>query len=135
MYGSMGVQPRPLWASLAASQFASQLDRDLTAFVVDHPSRPGLCASGCGLVATRLASPTNLSGRVGYIQWVCTDPEERRQGHTTRIMTALLDWYEQEGVTVVELHATEAGEPIYRRLGFGTEGGVALRRRSWDIRG
>ena len=44
-------------------------------------------------------------------------------------MTALLQWCEDEGAGVVELHATEAGEPLYRDLGFTDGGPVALRRR------
>jgi hypothetical protein len=48
------------------------------------------------------------------------------------VMVALLQWFDQRRVPVVELHATPDGEPLYRSLGFGEEGGVALRRRAWD---
>ena len=44
-------------------------------------------------------------------------------------MRALLDWYDAQNVGVVELHATEAGEPLYRELGFSDAGPAALRRR------
>jgi GNAT superfamily N-acetyltransferase len=60
------------------------------------------------------------------------DPEFRRRGLARAIMVALLDWFEAARVPVVELHATDEGEPLYRSLGFGQEGGFALRRRSGD---
>jgi predicted acetyltransferase len=78
------------------------------------------------------ASPSNPAGLVGYVQWVATDAGFRRRGLCGRVMTSLLSWYDDRGVGVVELHATPDGEPVYRRLGFGENGGVALRRRSWD---
>jgi ribosomal protein S18 acetylase RimI-like enzyme len=92
-----------------------------------------LAASGAGTISTRLPSPNNPTARVGYIQWVATDPDARRRGHAREVMAALLDWYDERQVVVVELHATTDGEPLYRSLGFGVEGGIALRRRAWDL--
>ena len=43
-------------------------------------------------------------------------------------MTALLDWYEELGITRIELHASEFGEGLYRELGFAEPGGVAMTR-------
>ena len=73
----------------------------------------------------------NLTGRSGYVQWVATEPELRRRGAGRAVMRALLAWYGAAGVTVVELHATSDGEPLYRSLGFDDDGPPALRRRAW----
>jgi len=133
MFESMGVDARdPAWRAEAERQAESRLGRDLVAFVIDHPDRPGgLACSAAGTVADRLPSPMNLTGRSGYVQWVATEPELRRRGAGRAVMRALLAWYGAAGVTVVELHATSDGEPLYRSLGFDDDGPPALRRRAW----
>jgi GNAT superfamily N-acetyltransferase len=136
MYASMGLTITPEWSALAATEMVRRLadaDEQLVVLGVDRPDgAPGLAASGAGLVSVRLPSPGNPTGRVGYIQWIATEPEFRRRGLARAIMVALLDWFEAVRVPVVELHATDDGEPLYRSLGFGQEGGLALRRRSED---
>lgn len=130
MYASIGQDvTRPEWRRAARDQFLSRLGRDLVVFVVDHPDRPGLAASAAGTVATRLPAPNNLSAQVAYVQWVATDDDVRRRGYARAVMHALVDWYDEHDVRVIELHATPQGEPLYRELGFGDEGPAALRRR------
>jgi ribosomal protein S18 acetylase RimI-like enzyme len=130
MFASMGFDVTREWSYSAVEAFEKRLGGDVAVFVVDRPDgRPGLAASGAGVISARLPTPLSLSARVGYIQWVCTDPGFRRLGLGRQVMLALLDWYERSDVSVVELHATADGEPLYRSLGFGQGGGVALRRR------
>jgi GNAT superfamily N-acetyltransferase len=130
MYASMGQDPTdPRWLDRARDQFTSRLGHDLGVFVVDHPDRDGLAASAAATITTRLSGPNNLSARAAYVQWVATDPDARSRGFGRAVMTALLHWCEDEDVVYVELHATEAGEPLYRDLGFTDAGLVALRHR------
>ena len=63
-------------------------------------------------------SPSNLSGRIGYIMNVVTVPRYRRQGVARRIMQAILTWLAEQGIQRVALHATEVGKPLYEELGF-----------------
>jgi GNAT superfamily N-acetyltransferase len=130
MYSSMGQDPSdPRWLRMAKAQFTSRLGDDLGVFVVDHPDRDGLAASAAVTITTRLSGPNNLSARTAYVQWVATDPEARSRGFGRAVITALVEWCEDRDVVYVELHATAAGEPLYRDLGFGDAGPVALRRR------
>ena len=125
MYASMGLVPSSEWLTYAAAELARRLGDETVAFVVDRSDGgSGLAASGVGLVSVRMPSPNNLSGQVGYIQWVATETALRRQGMGRAVMEALLGWFEQRRVPVVELHATRDGETLYRSLGFGQEGGV-----------
>jgi len=67
--------------------------------------------------------PRNPSARDGatvtpYIFSVFTEPSVRRRGLATAIVRTLLDSAKAAGHSRVELHATEAGRPIYERLGF-----------------
>lgn len=130
MYSAMGVTVVPEWHAVAVAALLDRLGKDVTAKVVDDPTRPGtLAACGAGVTAQRLPGPTNLAARVGYLQWVCTDASWRRRGLARAVTTALLDDFRQRGVLGVELHATPDGEGLYRALGF-TEGpnpGLRLR--------
>jgi GNAT superfamily N-acetyltransferase len=130
MYASMGQDPTdPQWLETALAQFRTRLGHDLGVFVVDRPDHDGLAASAAATIATRLPGPINLTGRTAYVQWVATDPDTRSRGYGRAVMTALLQWCEVEGAGNVELHATKAGEPLYRDLGFTDAGPVALRHR------
>ena len=130
MFTSMGLDgDDPTWTAPARDFVEARLGDDLAVFVVDRPEGGGLCASAAGTIAPRLPGPLNPSGRCGYVQWVATDAERRGQGRGRAVMEALLDWFDAEGVAVVELHATAAGEPLYRSIGFDDRGPVALRRR------
>lgn len=132
MYASMNHDvSKPEWIEAARRHFLTRLGSDLVVFVVDDAGGRRLVASAAGTINARLPAPNNLTGEVGYVQWVATDEHARRQGHARATMQALLDWYDARGVRVVELHATPAGEPLYRELGFADNGPVALRRRPW----
>lgn len=49
---------------------------------------------------------------------VYTVPEWRDHGIASAIMQAILEYLHEIGVPVASLHATDAGRPIYERLGF-----------------
>jgi GNAT superfamily N-acetyltransferase len=122
------------WAATAADVVRARLGHDVVLFAVDDPGRPGgLVSCGAGTVWTRLPNPWYGDPRVGYIQWMSTDPGHRRRGHSRAVLRALLDWFDARAIHVVELHASTMGEPLYRSEGFD-EGvwGVALRRRPFD---
>jgi GNAT superfamily N-acetyltransferase len=94
-------------------------DRPMTALVVDDPESPGRLAScAVGVIEQRLSGPDNLSGAVGYVFSVATDPVHRRRGYSRACMLRLLAWFAQRGVTIVDLRASPEGEPLYRSLGF-----------------
>ncbi len=90
----------------------------MAACVIDGDEPGHLVAAGAGVINQRLPGPRNPTGRVGYIQWVATDPAFRRQGLARQVMQSILAWFAEQQITVVELHATADGEPLYRSLGF-----------------
>jgi GNAT superfamily N-acetyltransferase len=81
---------------------------------------PDGLAVGSGGVVVDLhpPSPTNLSGRSGYIMNLVTDPRYRRRGIARRLMQAMLQWLAARSIQRVTLHATEIGRPLYEELGF-----------------
>ena len=53
---------------------------------------------------------------------VYTDAERRRQGIAYRMVSMLIEEAWSRGVTEISLDATEAGRPLYRKLGFHDSG-------------
>lgn len=139
MYRALGAVPPSVpveqwdrWTAAAAASVRGRLGRDLVVFVCDRPGG-GLVACGAGTVSVRLPSPWHPDARVGYVQWMSTDPDARRRGHARAVLRALVGWFGSQGIDTVELHASAAGAPLYRSEGFwGGSTGVAMRRRGWD---
>jgi predicted GNAT family acetyltransferase len=59
-----------------------------------------------------------------------TEHAWRGLGLATRIVAELLAWFTARDVHKVDLHASAAGEPIYRRLGFADAQFPELRWRA-----
>ena len=65
--------------------------------------------------------PANLSfstGRIGTVYNVLTYPGHRRKGYATGVMNALIREAEKQNLSYLELFASEAGKPLYQKLGF-----------------
>lgn len=120
MYEAMGTDASGCaWRGMAADQLRRRLGDDVMVFVVEDSTCPGrLAATGAGSIAARLPGPSNPSARVGYIQWISTDFAWRRRGLARGITVALMDWFGEQEVHSVELHATQEGGQLYRALGF-----------------
>jgi GNAT superfamily N-acetyltransferase len=138
MYRSLGLtlaaDAWDRWRVSAIRTVRTRLGPDLAVVVVEDPVVPGhLVACGAGATCERLPSPAHASARVGYIQWMSTEPGFRRRGLGRAVLRALLAWFESVAVDNVELHASADGDLLYRSEGFW-EGSTALamRRRPWD---
>ncbi|MCW3001213.1 MAG: family N-acetyltransferase [Conexibacter sp.] len=57
----------------------------------------------------------------GWIGALGVAPEARRSGLGTALTEAAVRWLRHRGAQTVLLYATEAGRPVYERLGFATE--------------
>jgi ribosomal protein S18 acetylase RimI-like enzyme len=90
----------------------------------------GTAVGSGGIVIDRHPpGPSNLSGRAGYIMNVVTAPGYRRRGIARRMMQVMLEWLAARGIEHVTLHATEAGRPLYRELGFVDGNEMTMRLR------
>jgi GNAT superfamily N-acetyltransferase len=130
MFADLGTQTNSSWEAQATEALASRLWADVGIFVVAVEPAPALAACAVGIVHQRLPSPRRKAQAVGYVEWVVTDPAQRRQGHASAATAALVHWLVEQGAAVVDVHSSAAAEPLYRRLGFTTDGPLALRRRS-----
>jgi len=126
MFESMGVAVAAADDEAAALVLRTGLaNDDFFAAVVDGDGF--LAACGIGMTALRVPGPGNPSGRWGYIQSMVTDERCRRRGLGLAVLDALLDRFAELGVVKVDLHATAAGEPLYRSKGFSPGAQVELR--------
>ena len=81
-------------------------------------------AGPCVLLVARVdGRPVSTSlgfvggGAVG-LYGVGTVPDARGRGYGSAVTLAAMDWGRAKGADLAILHATELGEPVYRRLGF-----------------
>jgi GNAT superfamily N-acetyltransferase len=130
MFESMGL-PDTSWMPRATEVLHHGIEEGrMAAFVIDDPEVPGrLVSSGVGILMQRMPSPSSPQGVLGYVQYVFTEPGFRGRGLARQVMESLLDWLEGAGVSVVELNATPAGEPLYRAMGFWEASNANLQLR------
>lgn len=76
-----------------------------------------VAGTACALV--RDGYPAVIHGiRVGYIFGVRVEPAYRGGGIATRLTRACIDFLREIECAQIRLHASDAGRPIYERLGF-----------------
>jgi GNAT superfamily N-acetyltransferase len=128
MFRDLGTTAVPaLWYASLRAALTDRLGRDVAAFVtVDGADLP--VAVAIGVVDQRLPSPRRPTGRIGYVEWLATDPEQRRRGAARMALIALLHWFDGQGITTVDVHASEAARPLYLDLGFAAPAAMPLRR-------
>ncbi|MFO7322242.1 MAG: GNAT family N-acetyltransferase [Chloroflexota bacterium] len=86
-------------------------------FVTDEAGTP---ASGLGLwvLLDWPAGPVDATGRRAYLMNVYTAPAYRGRGFARRLAQTAIAWAREKGIITVLLHASDAGRPIYEKLGF-----------------
>lgn len=126
--GTWGPAPGgDAWRDACAAAIAAALaDEAMWVVVVDADT--GLACCGMGVIDRRLPTPFNPSGLIGHIFGIVTDPAHRHHGHATAVMRSLLGWFDQHGLTRVDLSASPDGERLYRSLGFADHPDPVLSR-------
>ncbi len=61
-------------------------------------------------------------GSFCWIGLVATDPARQRERFATKVSAHLIDWAHERGCTTIALDASQAGRPVYERLGFRVVG-------------
>jgi ribosomal protein S18 acetylase RimI-like enzyme len=63
------------------------------------------------------------------VQYVATRPDAQRRGHGLALLSDALASAHLRGASTTSLQASDAGVPLYRKLGYRTVGQLELRRR------
>jgi GNAT superfamily N-acetyltransferase len=90
--------------------------RRFAGFIVEVGAEP--VASGCVWIMDVQPRPGRSGTAAAYLLSMFTEPDHRGEGHATRIVRAAIRWARSRGIPIMLLHASDFGEPIYRRLGF-----------------
>ena len=77
-------------------------------------------AVSCGgvVIDQHPPGPSNLSGRIGYVMNLFTDPAYRRQGLASCILSIMIEWICLQGIIVSALHVTGMARSLYDKFGF-----------------
>jgi len=92
----------------------------LAGFIVEVGGIP--VASGCVWLMAVQPRPRREGTTAAYLLSMFTVPGHRGKGHATRVVRAAIRWAKARGISVILLHASDVGEPVYRRLGFERTG-------------
>ena len=96
------------------------LDGDQETVLALEDGRVAGCATMCYIdMMPTFSHPT---GKRAHLMNVYTDPTMRRQGIAYRMVSMLIESAWNRGATEISLDATEAGRPLYRKLGFTDSG-------------
>lgn len=88
----------------------------------------GRVIAGVGLILYRwLSNALDDRPERAYILNVYVEPEHRGRGLAKALLKELLGWCQKQGFTIVSLHASEMGKPVYERLGFTSTNEMRLR--------
>lgn len=105
--------------------FESHIGRDFTAYLAEDGGVPA------GVIfMVRLEKPASvhfLSGSTCYLMNVYTDAAYRRKGIASQILDRLIADARAEGITCIDLSATEMGKPVYLKKGFIERGNTEMR--------
>lgn len=127
MFGDLGTPDNTEgWRDGALEALAKRADSAAIFVVSEQLQVVGVAG---GVVDQRLPSPRRPSGRIGYVEWLGTLPSHRRRGVARLALRALLHWFVEQDIAVIDVHASEQAQALYLDLGFTTPLATALRWR------
>jgi len=86
------------------------------AWVIENEDR--IVASGAITIVSFVPTPNDLSSRVAYLHSMYTEKEYRNNNFANRIIEKAIQYCKDHGIKRFFLNASEAGRPIYEKIGF-----------------
>lgn len=96
--------------------FEQHLGKDLLIYVAEDEKR--IVATAFLVMIEKPSNPHFITGRIGEILNVYTEPEYRRRGIAKQLLERMIDDAKKEKLSYLELSATKDGYPLYKKLGF-----------------
>ncbi|SFR63565.1 GNAT family N-acetyltransferase [Anaeromicropila populeti] len=96
--------------------FKTHINVDFTAYVAEQDR--AVVATGFMIVNEKPASPLFMTGKTGTVYNVYTRPQYQKKGLATSIMNQIIQEAKKKHISYIELSATDAGKPLYDKLGF-----------------
>lgn len=109
------------------SYFERHIGSDVTVYLAEDNGKPI-----SSIFMVRLEKPASvhfLSGTTCYLMNVYTAPDYRRRGIASMILDKLIADAKSEGITCIDLSATEMGKHVYLKKGFVERGNTEMRMK------
>lgn len=98
------------------SYYEKHLNKDLMAYVARDEMDIVSCAFL--LIVEKPMSPSFITGKTGTVLNVYTKPDYRKKGYAKKLITTMLEDAKAEGLSIIELKATDDGYSLYKSVGF-----------------
>ena len=105
--GAISGKDLELMKATLPSYYEKHLNKDLMAYVARYEMDIVSCAFL--LIVEKPMRPSFITGKTGTVLNVYTKPEYRNNGCAKKLMTMMLEDSKAEGMSVIELKATEDG--------------------------
>ena len=92
------------------------IDGSCKAWVIENEDR--IIASGAITIISFVPTPNDLSSSVAYLHSMYTEKEYRNNKFANLIVEKAIQSCKDYGIKRVFLNASEAGRPIYEKIGF-----------------
>ena len=96
----------------------AELNRTQVPFIIDGDAGERCVASAALWFAPWLSTPWYPTRTIAYLHSVWIDEPYRGRGYARALTVAVIDMARDLGYKRVVLHASEAGRPVYEKLGF-----------------
>ena len=97
--------------------YNEHLDRDLI-IAVAETAQSTIVSTAFLVLSERPPSPSFITGRIGTLLNVYTDPENRRIGLASKTVKFIIEEAKGLNVSLIDLNATPEGKPLYVKQGF-----------------
>ena len=114
--GAISSKDLELMQATLLSYYEKHLNKDLMAYVARDEMDIVSCAFL--LIVEKPMSPSFITGKTGPVLNVYTKPDYKKKGYAKKLMTMMLEDAKTEGVSIIELKATEDGYSLYKSVGF-----------------
>lgn len=105
-----------LMKSTLPSYYTKHLNKDLMVYVARDEMDIVSCAFL--LIVEKPMSPSFITGKTGTVLNFYTKPDYRKKGYAKKLITTMLEDAKVEGLSIIELKATEDGYSLYKSVGF-----------------
>ena len=121
MFAEMGIGDPGLSGAYVPEfeQFAARAlaEGSLQAWLAETEAG-AVVAGGAVFIVPWPANPKARKQKRAFLLNVFTEPDQRRRGFARQVVQTMLDWCRGQGFESVFLHASDAGRPLYRSMGF-----------------
>ena len=119
LYEDLGVvsdENLELMQATLPSYYEKHLNKDLMVYVARDDEDIVACAFL--LIVEKPMSPSFITGKTGIVLNVYTKPDYREKGYAKKLITTMLEDAKSDGLSIIELKATEDGYSLYKSVGF-----------------